>query len=63
MNSDLTSPSWQPVTQLSKGNVYLQGNVSDFMSFTGWNGASVLYFGDHVFSDLAVSTNHAFMLV
>ena len=55
MNSDLTSPSWQPVTELSKGNVYLQGNVNDFMSLTGWAGASVLYFGDHVFSDLAVS--------
>ncbi|XP_064394652.1 5'-nucleotidase domain-containing protein 2-like [Halichondria panicea] len=53
LNSDLTSPSWQPITQLTKGGVYLQGNVSDFMSFTGWNGASVLYFGDHVFSDLA----------
>ena len=25
----------------------------DFMTLTGWNGSSVLYFGDHVYSDLA----------
>ena len=55
MNSDLTSPSWQPVMELKKGEVYLQGNVNDFISMTGWSGSGVLYVGDHVFSDLAVS--------
>ena len=37
------------------GEVYYQGNVLDFTRMTGWVGGSVLYQGDHVYSDLAVS--------
>ena len=34
---------------------YLQGNLFDFLRLTGWRGSKVLYFGDHLYSDLAVS--------
>ena len=48
--------SWRKVTKLEKGSVYVGGNVRDFRHLTGWAGQSVLYFGDHVFSDLADAT-------
>ena len=32
-----------------------QGNVEEFVKHTGWIGSGVLYMGDHVYSDLAVS--------
>ena len=32
-----------------------QGNLYQFRELTGWYGSKVLYFGDHVYSDLAVS--------
>lgn len=48
-------PSWKPVSCLERGQIYIQGNVRDFIRMTGWEGGRVLYFGDHVFSDLAVS--------
>lgn len=32
-----------------------QGNLVDFLRLTGWRGSKVLYFGDHLYSDLAVS--------
>ncbi len=34
----------------------LQGNLFQFREFTGWYGSKVLYFGDHVYSDLAVGS-------
>lgn len=34
---------------------HLQGNLFDFLRLTGWRGSKVLYFGDHLYSDLAVS--------
>ena len=46
--------TWKPVSGLERGQIYIQGNVGDFMTMTGWTGYRVLYFGDHVFSDLAV---------
>jgi len=49
------TPTWWRVNQLEPGQVYQQGNINDFIHMTGWSGARVLYFGDHVFSDLAVS--------
>lgn len=33
-----------------------QGNLFDFLRLTGWRGSKVLYFGDHLYSDLAVSS-------
>lgn len=32
-----------------------QGNLFDFLRLTEWRGPRVLYFGDHLYSDLAVS--------
>lgn len=34
-----------------------QGNLVDFLRLTGWRGSKVLYFGDHLYSDLAVSVD------
>uniref|UniRef100_A0A8D1N0P2 5'-nucleotidase domain containing 3 n=1 Tax=Sus scrofa TaxID=9823 RepID=A0A8D1N0P2_PIG len=31
----------------------LQGNLYEFLKLTGWRGSKVLYFGDHIYSDLA----------
>ena len=35
--------------------IMFQGNIEQFIKFTGWYGPNVLYFGDHVYSDLRVS--------
>ena len=35
----------------------MQGNLYQLQELTGWYGGKVLYFGDHVYSDLAVSTS------
>lgn len=45
--------SWGRVTSLHKGKVYTQGNLYQLRQLTGWFGPRVLYFGDHVYSDLA----------
>ncbi|XP_075434475.1 5'-nucleotidase domain-containing protein 2 isoform X2 [Ascaphus truei] len=44
---------WDKITQLEKGHVYKQGNLLEFLRLTGWRGSKVLYFGDHLYSDLA----------
>ncbi|XP_067880489.1 5'-nucleotidase domain-containing protein 2 isoform X5 [Heterodontus francisci] len=49
-NGDL---QWHKITKLQKGKVYKQGNLVDFLRLTGWRGSKVLYFGDHLYSDLA----------
>ena len=36
----------------------LQGNLFHLQARTGWFGDKVLYFGDHVYTDLAVSALH-----
>ena len=50
--------TWKPVSSLERSQTYIQGNVRDFIRMTGWSGYRVLYFGDNVFSDLAVSLIH-----
>ncbi|XP_061171601.1 5'-nucleotidase domain-containing protein 3-like [Saccostrea echinata] len=45
--------SYDRVLELSKGKIYQQGNYYMLQSMTGWYGFNVLYFGDHVYSDLA----------
>ncbi|XP_048462664.1 5'-nucleotidase domain-containing protein 2 [Rhincodon typus] len=47
---------WDKINRLEKGKMYKQGNLFDFLRLTGWGGSKVLYFGDHLYSDLAVST-------
>ncbi|XP_059190033.1 5'-nucleotidase domain-containing protein 2 [Centropristis striata] len=49
-NGDL---QWEKIDRLDKGQVYKQGNLFDFLRLTGWRGSKVLYFGDHLYSDLA----------
>ncbi|ORX63032.1 HAD-superfamily hydrolase [Hesseltinella vesiculosa] len=47
-----TEPTWGNVDALEPGEVYQSGNLNDFSRLTGWKGQKVLYFGDHIFSDL-----------
>ncbi|XP_071984691.1 5'-nucleotidase domain-containing protein 2 [Engystomops pustulosus] len=47
------SLQWDKITSLEKGKIYKQGNLFDFLRLTGWRGSRVLYFGDHLYSDLA----------
>nr|XP_046251901.1 5'-nucleotidase domain-containing protein 2 [Scatophagus argus] len=49
-NGDLR---WEKINSLDKGQIYKQGNLFDFLRLTGWRGSKVLYFGDHLYSDLA----------
>ena len=51
------TPTWTKVTELEPGKVYQQGNVQDLKKMMDWQAKGVLYFGDHVFSDLAVSSH------
>ncbi|XP_007500560.1 5'-nucleotidase domain-containing protein 2 [Monodelphis domestica] len=44
---------WDKISHLEKGKIYRQGNLFDFLHLTGWRGSRVLYFGDHLYSDLA----------
>ncbi|XP_036725490.1 5'-nucleotidase domain-containing protein 2 isoform X2 [Balaenoptera musculus] len=44
---------WDRITRLEKGKIYRQGNLFDFLRLTEWRGPRVLYFGDHLYSDLA----------
>lgn len=54
VNFTTDSHSWDRVINLHKGEAYIEGNLSYFLNMTGWKGSQVLYFGDHVYSDLAV---------
>lgn len=44
---------WDKIHKLQKGQIYKQGNLYEFLKLTGWRGSRVLYFGDHIYSDLA----------
>ncbi|XP_056138014.1 5'-nucleotidase domain-containing protein 3 [Lampris incognitus] len=44
---------WDRIHRLEKGQIYKQGNLYEFLRLTGWRGSNVLYFGDHIYSDLA----------
>ncbi|KAL3061311.1 hypothetical protein OYC64_009482 [Pagothenia borchgrevinki] len=44
---------WDRIHKLEKGKIYKQGNLYEFLRLTGWGGSKVLYFGDHIYSDLA----------
>lgn len=58
LNSVSMTPTWTKVTELIPGMVYQQGNVKDLIEMMNWQTKGVLYFGDHVFSDLAVSDGY-----
>ncbi|XP_055922442.1 5'-nucleotidase domain-containing protein 3 [Eupeodes corollae] len=44
---------WDRVSKLERGKIYYEGTVKQLQELTGWHGHSVLYFGDHPYSDLA----------
>jgi hypothetical protein len=35
--------------------VFVKGNLSNLIEMTHWKGNDVLYIGDHIYGDLAVS--------
>lgn len=50
---------WDTVKGFTKNGIYHEGNISEFMQFTNYRSQNVLYFGDHVYSDLMdVTTRH-----
>uniref|UniRef100_A0A8C2XSD5 5'-nucleotidase domain containing 3 n=1 Tax=Cyclopterus lumpus TaxID=8103 RepID=A0A8C2XSD5_CYCLU len=51
--TDKGALQWDRIHKLEKGKIYKQGNLYEFLRLTGWRGSKVLYFGDHIYSDLA----------
>lgn len=47
------SHTWDRVTKLEKGVIYYEGTSKILQDLTGWKGHQILYFGDHLYSDLA----------
>ncbi|KAJ2777267.1 hypothetical protein H4R18_005238 [Coemansia javaensis] len=43
---------WAPVDHFEDGQVYSGGNLMSFTSITGYSDRSVMYLGDHIYSDL-----------
>ncbi|CAD5113891.1 DgyrCDS3051 [Dimorphilus gyrociliatus] len=56
INTHTGQLSWDRVTVFEKGCFYQEGNFFQLEQLTGWCGSEVLYFGDHVYTDLAVRT-------
>ncbi|KAM7535264.1 hypothetical protein Aperf_G00000100815 [Anoplocephala perfoliata] len=50
--------SWAGSTRLDRGQLYQGGNLNLLNALKGWQVQRVLYFGDHVYSDLADASNH-----
>ena len=50
---------WKRVEKLEPNTIYSGGTIFELERLTGWDGERVLYFGDHVYTDLAdLSMNH-----
>ena len=51
---DLTTerPAWDHIGTLERGQVYVQGGLSHFQHLTHWKSSNVVYFGDHIKSDI-----------
>ncbi|VDO04019.1 unnamed protein product [Rodentolepis nana] len=49
--------SWAECTKLERGRLYQGGNLNLLNKLEGWQVQRVLYFGDHVYSDLADASN------
>uniref|UniRef100_A0A158QEX1 Serine/threonine-protein kinase tousled-like 2 n=1 Tax=Hymenolepis diminuta TaxID=6216 RepID=A0A158QEX1_HYMDI len=49
--------SWAESTKLERGHLYQGGNLNLLNKLKGWQVQRVLYFGDHVYSDLADASN------
>ncbi|CAJ0603217.1 unnamed protein product [Cylicocyclus nassatus] len=44
---------FEKVNRLEEGSVYCRGNIDELSSRAGFKGKGVLYFGDHIYTDLA----------
>ncbi|GAQ77600.1 haloacid dehalogenase-like hydrolase superfamily hydrolase [Klebsormidium nitens] len=51
-NDKKDSLTWRTVRDFKPGSVYYHGCLKDFLTISGWKGSDVLYFGDHLYSDL-----------
>uniref|UniRef100_A0A5K3FB92 5'-nucleotidase domain-containing protein 3 n=2 Tax=Mesocestoides corti TaxID=53468 RepID=A0A5K3FB92_MESCO len=49
--------SWEGVSKFESGQLYLGGSLDLLKQLTKWQLQRVLYFGDHVYSDLADASN------
>lgn len=47
------SKSWEKVTNFERKKIYYEGNLFEMIQHTGWIQNQVLYFGDHIYGDLA----------
>ncbi|KHJ79538.1 5' nucleotidase family protein, partial [Oesophagostomum dentatum] len=45
--------SFVKVVRLEEGQIYCRGNIEDLSTRAGFKGKGVLYFGDHIYTDLA----------
>lgn len=52
-NIKTNSKHWDCVRTFVRGEVYYEGNLFDMIEHTGWPSTKVLYFGDHIYGDLA----------
>ena len=52
-NVNTNSKSWEKVTGFKKSNIYYEGNLFELIQYTEWSQHQVLYFGDHIYGDLA----------
>jgi hypothetical protein len=52
-NPKTNSKAWDSVKALKKGEIYYEGNLFEMIERTGWPSNRVLYFGDHIYGDLA----------
>jgi hypothetical protein len=51
---DTSFAMWHPVTKNDLGRVLVGGSVERLSQLAGWEGKNVLYFGDHLHSDLVL---------
>jgi HAD superfamily 5'-nucleotidase-like hydrolase len=52
-NIKTNSKAWESVREFKKGEIYYEGNLYEMIEHTGWPSQRVLYFGDHIYGDLA----------
>lgn len=50
--ANMTTQPWAPVDRFEDGQVYSGGNMMSFTQITGYADRNVMYFGDHIYSDL-----------
>ncbi|KAH8853375.1 5'-nucleotidase domain-containing protein 3 [Schistosoma japonicum] len=57
-----TFKHWEAVQTFKRGHIYEGGCLEQMIKLTGWCSASILYFGDHVYADLAdVASTYGWM--